>query len=48
MDLPSTAIRQAMKPTRWVLFWRTFPPYQLVRFAIINLRMFRIIFKSHG
>lgn len=39
--------RHAMKPTRWVLFWRRFLPYQLIRFVLINLRMFVMIYKSH-
>jgi hypothetical protein len=30
--------------TRWL---RTFLPWQLVRFAVINLKMFRIIWRSH-
>ena len=48
MTIPNDAQRNAMKPTRWVLFFRTFWPYQLYRFAWINLRMLRLIFKSHG
>ncbi|MBL8944223.1 MAG: hypothetical protein JNK45_13785 [Myxococcales bacterium] len=47
MTIPTNAMRNAMKPTGWALFWRTFVPYQLYRFAIINLRMLRMIFKSH-
>lgn len=46
----STAIvqaRHAMKPTRWVLFWRWFFPYQAWRFVLINLRMLVMIWKSH-
>ncbi len=46
----STSIEQAkhaMKPTPWVLFWRWFFPYQVLRFVIINLRMFVMIWKSH-
>ena len=47
MTRRTDATRYAMKPSRWVLFWRTFFPYQLYRFAWINLRMLRMIFKSH-
>lgn len=47
MNTPSEAVKYAMKPNRWVLFGRTFFPYQLYRFIWINLRMLRIIFKSH-
>lgn len=48
MSAPTDTNKQAMKPTRWVLFLRTFWPYQLYRFVWINLKMFRIIFKSHA
>ena len=37
----------ATKPTRATIFWRTFLPWQLVRFAWINLKMLVIIFRSH-
>ncbi len=39
--------RYAMRPTRWALFWRTFFPYQILRFILINLRMLVMIWKSH-
>lgn len=35
------------KPTATTRFFRTFLPWQFVRFAIINLKMLRIIAKSH-
>jgi len=38
----------ATKPTRSTVFLRTFLPWQLWRFVEINLRMLRIIGKSHG
>jgi len=38
----------ATKPTRLTVFLRTFLPWQLVRFAFINLKMLRIIRRSHG
>lgn len=47
MSVPAIPVKHAMKPTRWVLFWRTFWPYQLFRFVVINLRMLLMIFKSH-
>lgn len=34
-------------PTREKLFWRTFLPWQLWRFVWINLKMLRIIARSH-
>jgi hypothetical protein len=37
----------ATKPTRFTVFMRTFLPWQLVRFACINLKMLRIIARSH-
>ncbi len=37
----------AMKPTRFTVFMRTFLPWQLVRFVIINLKMFTIIRRNH-
>ncbi len=37
----------AMQPTRWTLFLRTFIPWQLWRFAAINLKMIGIIRRSH-
>jgi hypothetical protein len=37
----------AAVPTRWTVFLRTFVPWQVVRFAIINLKMFRLIWRSH-
>jgi hypothetical protein len=45
---PSEALRGAMKPTRLVLFLRTSLLYQLWRFVIINVRMVKMIIKSHG
>lgn len=47
MKMPASLTKHAMKPTPWVLFWRTFLPYQLWRFVVINLRMLVMIFKSH-
>lgn len=37
----------ATKPTAWTRYLRTSLPWQLVRFAVINLRMIRIIGLSH-
>jgi hypothetical protein len=38
----------ATKPTRFTVFLRTFLPWQAVRFAVINLKMLRIIRRSHA
>jgi hypothetical protein len=37
----------ATKPTGFTRFLRVFLPYQLWRFLVINLKMVRIISKSH-
>jgi hypothetical protein len=37
----------ATKPTRTTVFLRTFIPWQLWRFAVINLRMISMIRLSH-
>lgn len=38
----------APRPTKWKLFLRSFIPWQVVRFIVINLRMTVMIAKSHG
>jgi hypothetical protein len=38
----------AALPTRATVFMRTFLPWQLLRFAVINLKMLRLIRRSHG
>jgi hypothetical protein len=35
------------RPTRWTVFMRTFLPWQMWRFAVINIRMIGIIRRSH-
>jgi hypothetical protein len=37
----------ATKPTGATIFWRTFLPWQMIRFAWINLKMLIIIHRSH-
>jgi len=37
----------ATRPTAWTRYLRTSLPWQLVRFAIINLKMIRVIRISH-
>jgi hypothetical protein len=37
----------AARPTRRTLFFRTFLPWQLLRFLVVNLRMTVMILKSH-
>lgn len=37
----------ASVPTGWTRFLRTFLPWQLLRFAALNVRMLQMISKSH-
>jgi hypothetical protein len=34
-------------PTRWTVVLRTCIPWQMVRFVVINLKMLRLIRRSH-
>jgi len=43
----STESFYATRPTRTTVFLRTFLPWQLWRFVAINLKMLRIIVRSH-
>lgn len=45
---PVRATPDAALPTRATVFMRTFVPWQMVRFAVINLKMLRLILRSHG
>ena len=38
----------ARRPSKITLFFRTFVPWQLVRFAWINVKMIRMIGKAHS
>jgi len=46
--VPDDRRSPAMKPSRWMLFLRTFPPHPLYRFAWVNPRMLVMMWKSHG
>jgi hypothetical protein len=37
----------ATRPTRFTVFLRTFVPWQMLRFVLINLKMIRLLSKSH-
>ena len=41
------ATASAAVPTGWTIFLRTFIPWQMVRFVVINAKMFRLIWRSH-
>ena len=45
--LRATDAFYAPRPTRFTVFLRTFLPWQVIRFAVINLKMLRIIARSH-
>jgi hypothetical protein len=45
--MPDEKTSYVTKPTRRTLFLRTFLPWQLWRFAVINLKMIGIIRRSH-
>ncbi len=45
---PARATPDAALPTLATVFMRTFVPWQMVRFAVINLKMLRLILRSHG
>ncbi len=38
----------AARPNRTTLFLRSFLPWQMIRFILINIRMTVMIAKSHG
>jgi len=42
-----TGASMAAVPTRWTIFLRTFLPWQVIRFIVINLKMLRLIWRSH-
>ncbi len=44
----SSPVAYATVPTPFTRFWRTFAPYQVLRFFIINVKMLRMISKSHA
>jgi hypothetical protein len=50
-DRPSSAhlaaASMAPVPTRWTVFVRTCVPWQMVRFVVINMKMLRLIRRSH-
>jgi len=48
MARPNDMVKFAMKPSRLVVFLRTFFLYQLWRFLWVNVRMLIMIGKSHS
>lgn len=46
MPMPAAQTR-AMIPTPFTRAMRVFWPWQLIRFAVINLRMLVMIYKAH-
>jgi len=41
------AFSSATRPSRLTVGLRTFLPWQLVRFVVINLKMLRILWRNH-
>ncbi|MCB0497115.1 MAG: hypothetical protein KDC79_13330 [Cyclobacteriaceae bacterium] len=35
-------------PTKGVLFFRSFVPYQIIRFFLLNFRIIKIVVKGHS
>jgi len=46
--VPDERARFATRPTGFTCFMRVFFPYQLWRFAMINLKMMRVIRRGHS
>jgi hypothetical protein len=48
-DAKTTAplARAFVRPTKSTLYWRTSVLWQLIRFIIVNLRISRMILRSH-
>ena len=46
-DVTATKQFYVTKPTRTTVFLRTFLPWQMWRFAVINLKMIGVIRRSH-
>lgn len=38
----------ATVPTPWTRWMRTFIPWQILRFVVINVKMLRLIRRGHG
>lgn len=48
MSLHSAEEEKVFLPGKGRLFLRTFLPWQILRFLLINLKMTQMIIKSHG
>ena len=48
MQVTEAKTYSAARPTPTTLFFRSFLPWQLLRFIIINIKMTVMIVKSHG
>ncbi len=35
-------------PTNFTLFWRSFIPFQLIRFFVLNWKIIKIVVKGHS
>lgn len=48
MTVTESKTYSAPRPTKTTLFFRSFLPWQFIRFIVINLKMTVMILKSHG
>lgn len=48
MTVTESKNHAAVRPTKTTLFFRSFLPWQFVRFIVINFKMSVMILKSHG
>jgi hypothetical protein len=48
MSITEAKTFSAARPTKMTLFLRSFLPWQLYRFLVINIKMTIMILKSHG
>lgn len=44
----TTPVSYASRPTRFTRRMRTFIPYQLLRFVVINWKMLRMLTRAHA
>lgn len=38
----------AAMPTKTTLFWRSFIPWQMIRFVVLNFKIIKIVVKGHS
>lgn len=48
MSIQEAKNYNAPRPTKITLFFRSFFPWQIIRFLVINIKMTLMILRSHG